>query len=123
MTVSLYDRFKVMKRDRFTCVYCGAHPPNVELEIDHFYPVSRGGSDHPDNRVTACFECNRGKSATSWDEFNANIPDPDSPLWKWVERGVEYENERIRDRLLNREDYGFETFADVVQSLWPEADY
>ena len=38
-------RFEVLRRDKFVCQYCGACGPNVELEIDHVIPVSRGGTD------------------------------------------------------------------------------
>lgn len=55
-------RFEVFKRDSFTCQYCGAHPPHVVLEIDHIQAVSAGGTNDQDNLVTACFDCNRGKS-------------------------------------------------------------
>ena len=54
-------RFEVFRRDKFVCQYCGACGPNVELEIDHIIPVSRGGTDDKDNLKTACFDCNRGK--------------------------------------------------------------
>jgi len=57
-------RFDVFKRDAFTCQYCGAHPPAVVLEPDHINPVANGGGNEMDNLVTACFDCNRGKSAT-----------------------------------------------------------
>jgi hypothetical protein len=56
-------RFEIFKRDHFTCLYCGAHPPKVVLEVDHIEPVSRGGTDEDHNLVTACFDCNRGKAA------------------------------------------------------------
>lgn len=56
-------RFKVFNRDSFTCQYCGATPPSVVLEIDHIHPVSKGGKNHMDNLITACFSCNRGKAA------------------------------------------------------------
>jgi hypothetical protein len=55
-------RFKVFKRDGFVCQYCGNKPPSVVLEIDHIHPVSEGGNNHMDNLITACFDCNRGKS-------------------------------------------------------------
>jgi len=56
-------RFDVFKRDQFTCQYCGAHPSeSVVLEVDHIHPVAAGGSNEIDNLVTACFDCNRGKS-------------------------------------------------------------
>lgn len=56
-------RFKVFKRDSFACQYCGATPPAAVLEIDHIHPVSKGGENGIDNLITACFDCNRGKSA------------------------------------------------------------
>jgi len=55
-------RFEVFKRDSFTCQYCSAKPPKVPLEIDHLIPVCKKGTNHIDNLVTACFDCNRGKA-------------------------------------------------------------
>ena len=55
-------RFEVFKRDKFTCQYCGATAPNVILEVDHIKPVSKGGSNDLLNLVTACRDCNRGKT-------------------------------------------------------------
>ncbi len=55
-------RFEVFKRDGFKCMYCGAHPPDVLLQCDHIEPVSLGGSNEPDNLITACQPCNIGKS-------------------------------------------------------------
>lgn len=54
-------RFKILNRDSFTCQYCGAKAPNVELEIDHIVPIAKGGEDIESNLITACFDCNRGK--------------------------------------------------------------
>jgi hypothetical protein len=36
--------------------------PDLILEIDHIIPVSKGGNNDFVNLVTACFDCNRGKS-------------------------------------------------------------
>jgi len=36
--------------------------PDVELQVDHIYPVSKGGTNSLDNLVAACVECNSGKS-------------------------------------------------------------
>lgn len=55
-------RFKVLKRDNFMCAYCGRRPPEVELQVDHVMPRSKGGSDNLDNLTTACSDCNLGKS-------------------------------------------------------------
>lgn len=54
-------RFQVLERDRFTCQYCGAFAPNVQLEVDHVVPVAAGGTDELENLVTSCFACNRGR--------------------------------------------------------------
>ena len=54
-------RFKVLKRDRHTCTGCGARAPDVELEVDHIVPVSRGGTDELSNLRTLCKDCNTGK--------------------------------------------------------------
>ena len=53
-------RFQVLKRDRFTCQYCGKS--GVELEVDHITPVAKGGTNDIGNLITACKSCNRGKS-------------------------------------------------------------
>lgn len=55
-------RFQVFERDNFTCQYCGRKSPEIILEIDHYVPVSKGGSNHFDNLKTSCRECNEGKS-------------------------------------------------------------
>lgn len=56
-------RFEVLKRDRFTCQYCGRKAPDVVLHVDHIHPVADGGTDDMTNLVTACSECNLGKGA------------------------------------------------------------
>ena len=63
--LSTKSRFEIFKRDEFTCQYCGAHPPEVVLEVDHIIPVADGGANDETNLTTACFDCNRGKSARS----------------------------------------------------------
>lgn len=70
--ISLRIRFKIFERDRHTCQYCGAQAPDVRLEVDHIIPVARGGDNEVTNLVTACYECNRGKSAKSLSEEALN---------------------------------------------------
>lgn len=55
-------RFEVFKRDSFTCQYCGRSAPEVILRVDHMKPVSKDGDDDLLNLITACFDCNAGKS-------------------------------------------------------------
>lgn len=60
-------RWSIFARDGFTCRYCGAMAGSdgVELAIDHVVSVAEGGTNHPDNLVTACRRCNGGKHARS----------------------------------------------------------
>ena len=55
-------RFAVFVRDNYKCQYCGRKGPEVSLHVDHKTPASLGGSNDMDNLVTACSECNLGKS-------------------------------------------------------------
>ena len=55
-------RFFVLYRDNFTCRYCGAKAPDVKFHVDHKIPVSKGGNSELSNLVTACVDCNYGKS-------------------------------------------------------------
>ena len=73
MSVSKKRRFEIFKRDGFLCRYCGKKPPDTILELDHIVPRSEGGGDTPENLVTSCFECNRGKGATSLADKLPNI--------------------------------------------------
>lgn len=57
-------RYDVLKRDNFTCQICGASSKKdgVKLEVDHIFPVSKGGKTEMSNLQTLCERCNRGKS-------------------------------------------------------------
>ncbi|MCK5306829.1 MAG: HNH endonuclease [Candidatus Omnitrophica bacterium] len=62
---SLRLRFKVLKRDNFSCKQCGVSPAkdkNVELHVDHIKPWSKGGETILENLQTLCQKCNLGKS-------------------------------------------------------------
>lgn len=54
-------RRAIFRRDGYTCAYCGHRGTSATLEVDHRVPVSRGGTDDPENLTTACWECNREK--------------------------------------------------------------
>jgi hypothetical protein len=61
-TLSKETRFEVFKRDGFKCTYCGAEAPRSVLHVDHIKPVAKGGTNDLLNLVTACVDCNAGKS-------------------------------------------------------------
>jgi hypothetical protein len=58
-------RRKVLMRDHYRCVKCGADPKTdktVKLEVDHVVPASKKGPSVLENLQTLCSICNRGKS-------------------------------------------------------------
>jgi HNH endonuclease/Homing endonuclease associated repeat len=62
---SLRLRFRVLKRDNFTCRTCGASPAaklGLQLHVDHIIPWSNGGDTVEENLQTLCGTCNLGKS-------------------------------------------------------------
>lgn len=95
--MNLRLRFLVLQRDGFTCRYCGHAAPDVQLEVDHIIPRSKGGGDEPSNLVTACRDCNQGKAAVDSD-LNAAIG------WWWMDfiEGCvdETDNETVIEALL-----------------------
>jgi hypothetical protein len=65
MTLPLDVRWKILKRDNYRCVLCGACPSAdhaVVLHVDHIVAVSRGGTNAISNLRTLCAKCNLGKS-------------------------------------------------------------
>lgn len=57
-------RYRVMQRDGFKCVICGASSKDgATLHVDHIKPVSKGGKTEMNNLRTLCDRCNLGKGA------------------------------------------------------------
>jgi ribosomal protein L17 len=61
-TITKKLRFEIFKRDSFTCQYCGRAAPDVILQADHIQPVAKDGDTDITNLITACVDCNQGKS-------------------------------------------------------------
>ena len=59
--VSNRMRFSIYERDGNRCRKCGSA---YDLEIDHIFPISKGGKSVYDNLQTLCHECNAKKSNT-----------------------------------------------------------
>lgn len=99
--LSKRTRFEVFKRDGFCCQYCGAHPPGVVLECDHIVPVAEGGQNDMDNLITACFDCNRGKSDVSLQVVPQSLTEKASEVAEREEqlRGYSQVMESKRQRL------------------------
>ena len=54
-------RFKVYARDGYRCRKCGRK--TNDLEVDHIYPIAKGGKSTLDNLQTLCHRCNVKKGA------------------------------------------------------------
>ena len=65
-------RLRILKRDRFRCVYCNAQPPVDELTLDHVEPRVKGGDQSDGNPVACCKACNELKAGQAAWAFLAN---------------------------------------------------
>lgn len=96
MAVTKRLRYEVLRRDQHTCRYCGNSAPEVKLTVDHVLPVALGGSDDPTNLVTACADCNAGKSASSAD--SPIVADVNSKAIAWAAALEQVAQERSMER-------------------------
>jgi hypothetical protein len=63
MVISAEIREEVRRRFAYCCGYCGVHENEAgsALEVDHFQPRSKGGTDELDNLIYCCSACNKFK--------------------------------------------------------------
>lgn len=81
MAVTKRLRYEVLRRDDYTCRYCGAKAPHVKLTVDHVVPQALGGPDEPGNLVAACEACNGGKTSVPPDA--ALVADVECDALRW----------------------------------------
>lgn len=122
MAVSKRTRYEVLRRDGHTCQYCGEKAPNVTLHVDHVVPKALGGSDNPDNLVTACRDCNAGKASTRPNEdWVAQVSEKSSRHREQLAyEGLRYVTASTRVRA-NYELY--EAFHDAFSAAWETAGF
>ncbi len=115
MAVSKTLRFEILRRDNFTCRYCGTKAPAAELHVDHVTPVTLGGEDKAENLVTSCVDCNNGKG---------KIP-PDAPLVADVKadalRWAAAIEQAAREKSKARE--AAELYAQTFLEIWESWSY
>lgn len=83
-------RFEILKRDGHRCRYCGATAYERRLHVDHVIPESKGGTDDPANLVTACSDCNGGKSDILLDETKLPAGETTEGMLEHAEQIREY---------------------------------
>lgn len=116
MAVSKRLRYEVLRRDNHACRYCGATAPDVPLTIDHVTPEALGGTDTPDNLVTACEPCNSGKTSTTPDA--ALVADVQQHQLRWgqaMRHAAEAQRGKQREQEENCETFSraWESWASV----------
>lgn len=89
-------RARILKRDRYTCVYCAVEFPPSGLTLDHVEPRVKGGDDSDGNLVACCAKCNRLKGGlAAWaflasrPEYRANFLRLAASVWPRLRRAVE----------------------------------
>lgn len=63
----------------YMCIYCGKST-REKYHVDHVHPLSRGGSNWPDNLQILCPRCNLQKNDKTHEEFLAAISANDNYL-------------------------------------------
>lgn len=110
--LSKRTRFEIFKRDGFACRYCGRSPAAAPLHVDHVVPVAAGGHSQPENLVTACDDCNLGKSSVPLDDIKLRTVNRESlkrqrdhaeqiAAFLQHEKAIQGERQKVSDMLAN----------------------
>ena len=63
------DIFRQYRAQGGRCFYCGRRLRDMRFHVDHRIPISRGGSNKPENLACACARCNIAKGGLTEAEF------------------------------------------------------
>jgi hypothetical protein len=93
-------RERVLRRDRYHCVYCGLPFPAHELTLDHVEPKMRGGDDSEGNLVSCCRDCNRSKAGLAAWQYLSSRPDVRANFLAAVEQSDTTHAKQVWARLI-----------------------
>lgn len=68
-----WSKSAVLRRDDYTCIYCGERGFRSDMTIDHIIPKSKGGPDTWGNTACCCFDCNQRKADRSTHEAGMKL--------------------------------------------------
>lgn len=71
--IAKFNRKAILKRDYFTCQYCGFAGTTHQLSIDHIIPRALGGVNSFDNCVTCCKPCNSKKGSKTLEQVGMKL--------------------------------------------------
>lgn len=82
------SRKAILEKCCSRCMYCGESLSIRTMQVDHVFPVSKGGSDDPSNLVAACPACNVSKGSKTVVEWVGDRvrrePEDISESIKWL---------------------------------------
>ena len=116
--LSKKTRFDIFKRDAFVCQYCGAHPPQAILHVDHILAVASGGGNDSDNLITSCADCNGGKGARSLKSVPQPLAEKMDDLAEREAQIAGYQSLLAEKR--KRIESGIASVMDVYERFYPE---
>jgi 5-methylcytosine-specific restriction endonuclease McrA len=93
-------RERILRRDRFRCVYCGEAFAAEELTLDHVEPRMRGGDGSEGNLVACCRACNEEKGHQPAWQYLAQRPEQRARFMAAVETCDASEASPVWSRLL-----------------------
>jgi Restriction endonuclease len=68
-----FKKIGVLRRDNFTCAYCGVTGERKVTSVDHVFPKWQGGTLTWNNAVAACVPCNFKKAGRTPEEAGMPI--------------------------------------------------
>lgn len=93
MTISKRLRYEILRRDNYSCYYCGTRASAENpITIDHVIPRALGGPNSPENLAAACQDCNAGKSSTPPDSETVEEVSVDALMWAQARNQAREEN-------------------------------
>jgi len=78
---TLQDHIRLFEEQEGLCAYCNCELSDDNKTIDHIIPLTRNGTNNPDNICWACRSCNSSKHdnfISEWDGY--------SPTWKFCKK-------------------------------------
>lgn len=117
MAISKRLRYEILRRDGFACQYCGAGAPDATLTVDHVTPKALGGTDDPANLLTACEDCNAGKSSSNPDAPLVEAADRRAAQWKQAMETVIAQRQAVHSELMQRVKKFGDTWGDVPKEV------
>lgn len=85
-----FRKIGVLRRDNFTCAYCGKKGQKIVNTVDHVFPKWQGGTLTWNNAVASCQPCNGRKAGRTPEEAGMPIKyaRPYTPMFKDAYRFV-----------------------------------